>query len=125
VGSDEVSVVILLAPTAKYSLFPHSCKLHSSVSCKIQRRTDWDTKGEINITHFKGFEMYIYPFYLQLTFVCCRISNAVEASDFHQTLEKLGLNSVYKRSEDARTYHETEFPMRMHSLFFDRKFCCK
>ena len=89
----------------------------------MQRRADWDTKGEINITHFRGFEMYIYPFYLLLTFVCYRILNAAEASDFHQTLEKLGLNLVYKASKNARTYHETEFPIRMFSLVFDRKFC--
>lgn len=37
-------------------------------------------------------------------------------------LEKLGLNLVYKDSKNARTYHELEFPSRMYSLIFDRKF---
>lgn len=94
-------------------------------NCKIQRRADWDTKGEIDITHFGVFETYIYIFYLMLTFACYRMFNALEVSDFHQMLEKLGLSLVYKASKNARTYHETEFPIRIYSLIFDRKFCYK
>lgn len=69
--------------------------------------------------------MYSYPFHLLLTSVCYRILNAVDTSDFHQILEKLGLNLVYKASKNVRTCHETEFPIRMYSLLFNGKFCYK
>lgn len=69
--------------------------------------------------------MYMYLFYLLVTFACYKILNAAEASDFLQMLEKLGVNVVYKAIRNARTYHKTEFPNRMYSLVFDRKVCYK
>lgn len=47
---------MLLPLLAKDSLFLFSCKLgqlEGTEDC------DWDTKAEIDITHFRGFEMSI------------------------------------------------------------------
>lgn len=92
---------------------------------KVARRADWNNKGEINIAHVRSFEMYVYPFYLLLIFISYRISNAVEASDFHHKLEKLWLNLVYKSKKNPETYHGTDFPTGRYSPRFVRKFCCK